>query len=286
MGKLPIKSNTSSLNVVMTINIRAFVLGLWLLQAAQCLQAAEFCSELNVTGNPEYPPLLWQDRNNPAKLIGAAVELLQIAVAEKNIQVNSEFVGPWSRAQAEARIGRIDMLTGAFITDERQTWMDYVKPQMMDMPIVIFVKHNRKFSLNSWDDLKGRIGDTLISNSFGQEFDAYAKKNLIIEEVRSIEFAFERLILGRTDYVIYELYQGVAIAEGMGAGKDITALEKPLNSEGLHFTLSKASKCNSPEFKAFLDQRVAKLVKQGLPQELVKKYTSIWKEQSSLPRID
>ena len=29
--------------------------------------------------------------------------------------------------------------------------------------------------------------------------------------MRSIEFAFERLLLGRTDYVIYEEYQGYAI---------------------------------------------------------------------------
>ena len=262
------------------------LVGLWLLPKTGTALAADFCSELNVTGNPEYPPLLWQDRKNPARLIGAAVELLQTAVDDQNIKVISEFVGPWSRAQAEARIGRIDMLTGAFITEERQTWMDYIKPPMMDMPNVIFVKHNKAFDLNSWDDLKGRVGDTLINNSFGQEFDAYAKKNLIIEEVRSIEFAFERLMLGRTDYVIYELYQGIAIAEAMGSSGDIVALEKPLSSEGLYFTLSKASKCNNARFKAYLDKRIAELVESGLPQQLVTKYTQIWKEQSKLPRIE
>ncbi len=116
-----------------------------------------------------------------------------MAVADQNITINSQYVGPWSRSQAEARVGRIDMLTGAFITDERQTWMDYVLPPMMYMPNVIFVKKDKAFPFNEWADLKGKIGDTLINNSFGQEFDLYAKRNLIIEEVRSIEFAFERL---------------------------------------------------------------------------------------------
>ncbi|OZG74233.1 hypothetical protein BTA51_04240 [Hahella sp. CCB-MM4] len=262
-----------------------FIAILWMLFSGAST-AASFCSQLNVTGNPEYPPLLWHDRRNPDKLIGAAVELLEMAVADEGIKVNSLYVGPWSRSQAEARVGRIDMLTGAFITDERQTWMDYVMPPMMYMPNVIFVKKGHEFELETWANLKGHLGDTLINNSFGQEFDLYSKRNLVIEEVRSIEFAFERLMLGRTDYVIYELYQGIAIAEAMGVGEDIVALDEPISSEGLYFTLSKASKCNSPEFRSFLDNKISELVESNVPQNLVKKYTNIWKEQAALPRVD
>jgi len=273
----------------MKIKLRVLLtllVGLWLPPKTETALAAEFCTDLSVTGNPEYPPLIWQDRKNPARLIGAAIELLQTAVDDQNIKVIPEFVGPWSRAQAEARIGRIDMLAGAFMTKERQTWMDYIKPPMMDMPNAIFVKNNKKFEFNTWDDLKGHIGDTLINNSFGQAFDVFAKRNLIIEGVRSIELSFERLMLGRTDYVIYSLYQGMAIVEAMGSGEDIVALGKPLSSEGLYFTLSKASKCNSAKFKAFLDKKISGLVASGQPQQLVTKYISIWKEQSKLPRVE
>ncbi|WP_020405711.1 hypothetical protein [Hahella ganghwensis] len=70
----------------------------------------------------------------------------------------------------------------------------------------------------------------------------------------------------------------------MGISTDIISLDKPVGSEGLYFTLSKASKCNSPEFKAFLDDKIAKMVDAGIPQHLVKKYTAVWKEQAALPR--
>lgn len=239
------------------------------------------CTTLVVTGNPEYPPFLWRDKTHPEKLIGAAVDLLNLAVKDIGVTVDSRYVGPWARSQEEAKVGRVDMLTGAFITDQRQTYMDYVKPAMMDMSNVIFVKKGAEFSLNDWSDLKGRQGDTLINNSFGQEFDAYAKNELNIEQVRSIEFAFERLLLGRTDYVIYEEYQGYAIAESRGFADKIAHLPKAISSEGLYFTLSKASRCNTPELLNYLNEKIAGYVQEGVPAKLAADAMTVWREQST-----
>ena len=38
--------------------------------------AAGKCERLVVTGNPEYPPYLWRDPQNPQKLIGANADLI------------------------------------------------------------------------------------------------------------------------------------------------------------------------------------------------------------------
>lgn len=239
------------------------------------------CNTLLVTGNPEYPPFLWRDKEHPEKLIGAAVDLLNMAVKDLGIAVDSRYVGPWARSQEEAKVGRVDMLTGAFITDQRQTYMDYIKPAMMDMSNVIFVKKGAEFPLNDWSDLKGRQGDTLINNSFGQAFDTFAKNELIIEQVRSIEFAFERLLLGRTDYVIYEEYQGYAIAEARGFADKISHLPKAISAEGLYFTLSKASRCNTPEFLDFLNKKIAGYVQDGVPAKLAADAMIVWRQQST-----
>ncbi|AZZ95272.1 transporter substrate-binding domain-containing protein [Hahella sp. KA22] len=258
-------------------------LALALLLSATSASAASVgvCDTLNVTGNPEYPPFLWRDRDNPDQLIGVAVRLLEIALEPENITVESRYVGPWSRAQVEAQLGRVDMLTGAFITEERQTYMDYIKPPMMIMPNVIFVKKGKAFPMNSWLDLKDRHGDTLINNSFGQEFDEFAERQLSIEEVRSIEFAFERLLLGRTDYVIYELYQGYAIGEVRGFKGEIEHLPTPISSEGLYYTVSKKSPCHNQELIDFLNKRLRELVDKKAPESLVERYMTLWRKQAT-----
>ena len=66
------------------------------------------------------------------------------------------------------------MLTGAFITDQQQTHGLYQTGHdgyvQRD-----FCQKGAEFPLNDWSDLKGRQGDTLINNSFGQAFDTFAK---------------------------------------------------------------------------------------------------------------
>lgn len=259
---------------------KAFCIALVVASQFVSTARSEFCDRLLVTGNPEYPPFLWRDQEDPNRLIGAAVDLLKEVVSPRKITVDAQYVGPWSRAQVEARIGNIDMLAGAFITEERQTYMDYVKPEMMAMSNVIFVRKGQSFPLQDWSDLEGKLGDTLINNSFGQAFDSFAEKNLKIEEVRSIDSAFDRLILGKTDYVIYEEFQGYAIGETRGFAEKIEHLDNPISSEGLYFTVSRKSKCNSEAFRKFLDERMQQLVREGRPEKLTEEAMELWREKS------
>ena len=39
--------------------------------------AAGKCERLVATGNPEYPPYLWRDPQNPQQLVGANADLLK-----------------------------------------------------------------------------------------------------------------------------------------------------------------------------------------------------------------
>lgn len=91
--------------------------------------AGESCQRLVVSGNSQYPPLLWVDPADPGSLSGAGVALLEKVLEEHDITLEARNVGPWARAQEEARTGRIDMLLGAFKTDERQTWIYGLYPQ-------------------------------------------------------------------------------------------------------------------------------------------------------------
>ncbi|RMF19591.1 MAG: amino acid ABC transporter substrate-binding protein [Gammaproteobacteria bacterium] len=235
------------------------------------------CRTLVVTGNPEYPPWLWSRKDGT--LDGAAAQLLREALAGSEWEPVFKAVPTWARAQAETRLGRADMIAGAFITDERQTWMDYIHPQIVDLPNVVFVRKGVYFPFNTWSDLVPYRGATLLNNSFGQEFDSYAKNHLRLEGVSSVEQAFGMLRQSRVDYVVFELFQGNILLETLGWEHDVEPLPNPINAEGLYFTVSRASPCNSGKLKAWLRQRIQQLVMEGRPKALADHYTSVWHEK-------
>ncbi|WP_220718324.1 substrate-binding periplasmic protein [Agarivorans litoreus] len=264
----------------------AFIKPLFLIAAvasSQWVVASELtiCNRLVVTGNAEYPPILWRDQNNPGKLTGLAIELLELALMDTEISIDARDRGVWARALQEAKHGEIDMLAGAFLTNERQQYMDYIVPQFTDVPSVVWTKKGNEFNYQKWEDLLDRRGGTLVNNSFGQNFDAYAKKNLKILSSASAERSFAMLLADRFDYVLYELYQGLTILESAGLKSEVVALDNPISVEGLYFTFSKKSGCNSEALRRHLSERVTQLTRFNTFERLFDKHMQAWLLQQS-----
>lgn len=236
------------------------------------------CTRLVVTGNAEYPPILWRDPNHPGKLIGVAVELLELSLMGTGIKVDARNRGVWARAQKEAKYGEIDMLAGAFITEQRQKYMDYIFPPFTNVPSVVWVVKGKEFEFNKWDDLGHKRGGTLLNNSFGQDFDQYAAKNLDIVSSATAERSFSMLIAERFDYVLYELYQGLTILEVSGLKDSVGYLKTPISVEGLYFTFSKKSGCNTQALRKYLGGRVKQLSDSKTFERLFDKYMQVWLE--------
>lgn len=245
--------------------------------------AAGKCERLVATGNPEYPPYLWRDPQSPEHLIGANADLLTHIGEQLGVKIEVIYTGPWSRAQDEVRTGRVDLLAGAFLTLPRLESMDYVHPAFFLTPSVVWVRKDKGFPYAGWDDLRGRTGGTLVNNSFGQQFDSFAKANLSLENVPSLTQAFRKLLLGRTDYVLYERYPGVAVAETLGMLADLEILDPPISSEGLYLTLSHDSACNEPWLRGQLAKKMTELTAAGLPETLLQRNLERWKTQQLQP---
>lgn len=256
------------------------LLGMALFASASAL-AAPMCERIVATGDPQYPPILWADPEDEKRLIGAGAELLERALAQSNIQLDMLNVGPWSAAQDEVRSGRVDMLAGAFLTRARLAHMDYIYPAYAEVPSVIFVRTDSIFPYSGWQDLRGKIGSTVLNSSFGNSFDRFAADHLRIEAVPSIEQSFQKLLSGRADYVIYERYQGLALAQRLGIVEQLDILDGSLMNEQLYLTLSHNSACNSPDLRAALAQAMLDLSRSGVPQQLLEKYRAVWVEQSA-----
>lgn len=255
------------------------VVGVMMIGMGSAQAAGGLCERIVVTGNPDYPPILWADPENPDRLVGAAVELLELALAHTDIKVEVMNAGSWSDAQDEVRSGRMDMLASSFLTPERLGYMDYVYPAYVEVPIVIFVRRGQSFPYNGWDDLRGRNGSTVANNSFGAAFDTYAKDHLTLDRTSSINQSFRRLLGGQADYVVFERFQGLALAEQQGISEEIDILEGSLINERVHFTLSHNSACNSPALRSALATGMHRMAGAGEPRRLLQKYRERWASQ-------
>lgn len=265
---------------------RLFIALISLLWIPGAALAAGKCERLVATGNPEYPPYLWRDPKNPQQLIGANADLLKHLAKELGVVVDIIYTGPWSRAQDEVRTGRVDLIAGAFLTLPRLETMDYIHPPFYSTPSVVWVHRGAEFPYAGWEDLRSRTGDTLVNNSFGQQFDAYAKSNLTLEGVSSLTQAFQKLLLGRTDYVLYERYPGQALADSLGMQDDLLVLDPPISSEGLHLTLSHNSACNDAWLRGRLAKAMHEALAAGLPDALLERNLQRWKDQQLTPASD
>ncbi|ETX10680.1 ABC transporter substrate-binding protein [Marinomonas ushuaiensis DSM 15871] len=207
------------------------------------------CTAITATGNSEYPPFLWREAPDSKELSGVNRLIIDEVSRRIGIPIKLIHVGPWSRAQIEVENGRVDLMAGAFYTNERANYMDYFTPVMLHTTSVVWQQKDKQFEFSKKEDLEGRWGITVINNSFGQEFDQYAKSNLNILSVASLSQALRMLAVDRVDYVLYEKNPAHAYATILELSDKIVPASPYISSEGLYLTMSKNSPCNIPSVK-------------------------------------
>ncbi|WP_394788588.1 substrate-binding periplasmic protein [Rhodoferax sp.] len=243
---------------------------------AGAVWAVEACKQLVATGNPEYPPYLWRDAADGNRLLGANADMVQMVSKEIGIPIDVRYVGSWARVQEEAKLGRIDLIAGAFFTVDRLDYMDYVYPAFRDTRSVLWGRQNAPIKYQQWSDLKGLTGMTVINNSFGEAFDKYAQGALKINTVPSLEQALKILQLGRVDYLIYEEDPALAYIAKLGV-TGLVPLNPPVSNESLYLTLSHKSPCNSSELRAALAKAMYKFARQNVMKKMVEANIQLWR---------
>ena len=260
--------------------VLTFLFGLAaLLPAWSGAAPTDACRHLVVSGNPEYPPYLWRDPDDETRLIGANADLVQMAAKELGITADVKYVGNWARVQEETRLGRVDMIAGAFFTLPRLDYMDYLYPAFRETRTVIWTRKDAGFGYAKWKDLVGLQGVTVIDNSFGEEFDRYAKASLKITTVPSLKQALEMLDLGRVQYLIYEEDPGLAYAARMNIA-GVKTMPVAVTNENLYLTLSHKSACNTGELRGQLSQLMYKYAKQNVMKDLVDANIQRWRKSA------
>lgn len=236
------------------------------------------CELIRASGNAEYPPYLWRSENS-AQLSGAISFLLEELAAEIDTKIELIYSGPWGRVQEDVASGRIDMIAGAFFTLPRTHYMDYLHPPMLSTKTAVWTNNKNTFQYTQWEDLKAYRGVTVINNSFGQEFDEYAKKELTIEEVASLEQGLRMLSAKRVDYLIYEENPGKAYAKKLNIN-NLQALPLEITRQKLYLTMSKQSSCNSPALRSAITKALEKFAKQQRTDIFLKRAHELWESKN------
>ena len=241
--------------------------------------AQTHCKRLIAYGNPEYPPYLWNSKKDSSEMKGANAAFLQLLAQEIGMPIIVKYGGTWARVQEEARYGRVDFVAGAFITQERQKYLHYFNPPIFQTRTVIWAHRERKFPYKEWSDLKAQNGITVLNNSFGEEFDKYAKKNLRIQTVASLEQAFNMLKNNRAQYLIYEEWPAKAYALRYKHEEDLVPLNPEISNEALYLAFSKKSPCNNAELKAKIEQAIVKISKKETLEKLLLESSKAWERE-------
>lgn len=247
-----------------------------LLGAAGSMAAENVCERVVVTGNPDYPPIIWAPEQGEQALTGVAVEMLQSALAASNIKVEVLNMGSRAKALEAVESGQVDIMAGLFMSRERLASMDYVYPAIMDVPSVFFVRRGAAFAYTGWQDLRGKRGAAQEGSRFGLSFDTYAKDNLALEREATGEAALRKLLAGKLDYVVLERYQGLALAQQMGVDEQLDTLEGSFINAPLYFGISHNSVCNSPDLRAALALGMQEQAQRNEGRRLLDKYRGIW----------
>ncbi len=234
------------------------------------------CASMTATGNSEYPPFLWKEGANSEVLLGANRLIIDEISNRINIPIKLRHTGPWSRAQLEVKSGRVDLMAGAFYTNERTNYMDYLSPAFLHTSSVVWKRTGQRLKYKRKEDLISKRGVTVINNSFGQNFDDFAERNLDIISVSGLEQAFKMLIAKRVDYAIYEKSPGTAYLNLLGMNTDVISLAS-ISSEGLFLTISKHSSCNTSAMKQKLNDALKAMSEEGFTEKALEQSLLDWK---------
>lgn len=241
------------------------------------------CRQLVASGNPQYPPYLWRGAEGEDRLVGANAEMLAWLSKELGLPIEARYVGPWGRVQEEMRAGRIDLIAGAFFTLARTEYMDYFHPAFHETRSIVLVRSGSRLDYRRWSDLVPLQGGTVIGNSFGEQFDRYAREKLKVTQVANLERALQMLQRSRIDYLIYEDSPALAYLARLNI-EGVRPLMRPaVASEPLYLTLSHRSACNTPELRGRLARAMYTLSRQGLMNGWIDSNIELWKSASPPP---
>ncbi|MEH6631649.1 MAG: transporter substrate-binding domain-containing protein [Halopseudomonas aestusnigri] len=225
------------------------------------------CKSVRINGSSEwYPVSMFSE--DAQELNGLALDVAREVFRRLKLPITVEAKMPWKRILHHLSNGDLDLLLGAYWTQERALNYSYTDPIFKD-EVAVFVRKGEEFPLEELGNLIGRVGLRPLGGSYGEEFDLFAKTYLFIHEVPE-DHTLKLLASGRADYVVLARYDGFDDLRETGDFDRIVDLPWPVASNNVHFMLSNISPCNY--LLEDINKVIGDLHKEGFIKELEVQY--------------
>lgn len=218
----------------------SFFISVWLLISLMHTNLYA-CQKILINGSKSWYPVSFRDDNQ--QLMGIAPDTAKAVFKRIGIAVHMSPDLPWKRQLRALSEGEIDMIAGAYFTDERDIKYRYTE-DLLSEKIKVFTDIERAFSFQNWSDLENKRGLRVLGGSYGTAFDTYAAEHLSFEELyHQNEMIIRTLKDPRVDYSVLSEHDGYLTAKKLGLENRFVALEKPVAELSIHFLFSRKSKC-------------------------------------------
>ncbi len=221
-----------------------------------------------VSGHPEWPLAMYQDKE---EIAGIGAELMKMIGKDLGFNVEAKYTGQWGQTQKKAENGELDAIVGIYRTAERENYLDFSAPYLLD-PVAVYVKKGKSFNAPDWDSYIGKKGVLTTGDSYGQALDTEMEQIFTTVRVDTVAQAFDMLINDEADYFIYAYNAGDKALKEAGLPDQIEILPRFIVVEYLHFAFPK----NSPMigYLPQINEKLEQYKKDGTMDRLTAKYRS------------
>lgn len=243
---------------------------------------ASGCTKVTVTGPPGSAPSSW---TVDGKLVGAAVDYVELVSRAAGVkQVEFRAFSTWSESLQAVYRGEIDIIFSANWSEERERYLDYIRPNMSSQFLNVVVRRGEAFEVSKLEALIGRVGGKPAGDSYGSgHFAIFVQQRLKLETALNTGQALDLLLEKKVDYVFGFEDAIFSQLTSRNLGSTLQILNTyPTRSEGF-MAFSKRSKCGAEVREKFSEQVVLANAKHTYRAFMIK-YREIFNETLTRPR--
>jgi len=219
------------------------------------------------------PPYLMAQAD---EVIGIDVDLAREAMGRLGCSLSLEKL-PWARALRELRDGRVDMLSGAYRTPERELYAHYSNVVGLVFPNILFVRRSDEatFDSNGLRELLEsdfRLG-AQINVSYSDEYSALVQNPNYVKNIQylsSRESLWKMLARNRVDGVVASQLTGLYEIRELGLSDKVIPSSLVISNKPAYFIFSKASV--GSKFVADFDLALQSMLDDGTFATIVNRY--------------
>ncbi|GGX57998.1 substrate-binding periplasmic protein [Saccharospirillum salsuginis] len=221
------------------------------------LASVDDCPVIHGLGAYDWEPISYYDSNNTWQGVMPAV--LREVGRELGFRLNDDEKLPWKRALLATEAGTMDVLGGAYFTEERARQF-YYSTAVTAERIRVFTR-STDAEVTSLAQLSNRQGVRPAGGSYGDEMDALLDQLGVIE-IRTGEQMLQMVSVDRADYGVLAEFDGLATRRVTRLDDDIVMAPLILDELEVYYLFSRRSSC--ADWLPAIDQVIDRMREEGV----------------------